>query len=172
MEYHNRPTPAEFSPFYAGYIANVPAGDIVSILRDQLAETLALFDGLTETDAELPYAEGKWTLKQVLGHLADTERVLSCRALRIARGDATPLPGFEEKDYAEEAASNDRTLVDLRNDLAACRTATVALFDGLPGQAWERTGTANEATVSVRALACIIAGHELHHREIVKTRYL
>lgn len=172
MGYQDRPAPDEFNPFYAGYVARVPAGDIVSILRDQLAQTLALFDGPSEADAERAYAEGKWTLKQVLGHLADTERVLSCRALRVARGDATPLPGFDENDYAREAGSNERTVANLRDDLSACRAATVALFGGLPAGAWERVGTANGSPISVRALACIIAGHELHHGEIVRTRYL
>lgn len=172
MEYRSRPTPGEFSPFYAGYIARVPAGDIVTILRDQLADTLALFDPLSEADMERPYAEGKWTLKQMLGHLADTERILAYRALRIARADETPLAGFEEADYARLAGSDARAVSDLRADLEIVRTGSVALFNGFPADAWARTGTANEATISVRALACIIAGHELHHREIIRTRYL
>lgn len=172
MEYGSRPTAAEFSPFYARYVERVPAGDIVTILRNQLADTLSLFDPLDESDTERPYAEGKWTLKQVLGHMADAERVMAYRALRIARGDTTPLPGFEENAYAAAARSNDRSVADLRNELTTLRTSTVALFAGLPVEAWERTGTASEATVSVRALACIIAGHELHHRAIVRERYL
>jgi uncharacterized damage-inducible protein DinB len=172
MEYGSRPTPDEYSPFFARYVERVPAGDIVTILRNQLDGTLSLFDPLAEADTERPYAEGKWTLKQVLGHLADTERVLAYRALRIARGDTTPLPGFDENDYAANAASSDRSVGHLRSELTAVRAATVALFGGLPPRAWERTGTASEATVSVRALACIIAGHELHHRAIIRTRYL
>lgn len=172
MEYASRPTPDEYSPFYSRYVERVPSGDIVTVLRDQLAGTLSLFDPLEESDAERPYAEGKWTLKQVLGHLADTERVMAYRALRIARGDATPLPGFEENDYARAAGSNARTIDSLRDELSALRASTVALFGGLPADAWARTGTASEATVSVRALACIIAGHELHHRAVIRTRYL
>ncbi|HUF67973.1 MAG TPA: DinB family protein [Longimicrobiales bacterium] len=172
MAYTGRPAAGEFSAFYTGYVARVPAGDIVAILRDQLADTLSLFEPLAEADAERPYAEGKWTLKQMLGHLADTERVMAYRALRIARGDTTPLPGFDENDYARAAGSDARSVDDLRNELVTTRAATVALLAGLPATAWERTGTASEATVSVRAMACIIAGHELHHRAIIRTRYL
>jgi uncharacterized damage-inducible protein DinB len=172
MEYGSRPTPDEYSPFYGRYVERVPPGDIVSILRDQLAGTLSLFDPLDESDAERPYADGKWTLKQVLGHIADTERVMAYRALRIARGDTTPLPGFDEKVYAEAAGSNARTVADLRDELSTARASTVALFAGLPAGTWESTGTASAATVSVRAIACIIAGHELHHRAIIRTRYL
>lgn len=172
MAYTHRPTPDEYSPFYAGYIARVPAGDIVDILRTQLEDTLALFDPLAEAEAERPYAEGKWTLKQMLGHLSDTERVMAYRALRIARGDETPLPGFEENEYGKTAGSNERTIDELRSELGIVRAATVALLESLPERAWDRTGTASEATASVRAIACIIAGHELHHREIITTRYL
>jgi len=171
MAYSGRPEADEYNPFYARYVARVPQGDLVSILREQLSGTLSLFDG-SEADAERPYAEGKWTLKQVLGHLADTERVMAYRALRVARGDATPLPGFEENDFAREAGSNARSLASLRDELATTRAATISLFDGLPAVAWERKGTASGSGISVRAVACIIAGHELHHREIVRTRYL
>lgn len=171
-EYHERPDSGEYAPLYAGYVARVPAGDIVGILRRQVGETRALFEELGEERGDHAYAPGKWTIKEVVGHLADSERLLSCRALRFARGDETELPGFDEKAYAPAGRFGRRSLRSLLDELEAVRAATVALFDGLPEEAWLRRGVANRNPVTVRALAWIIAGHELHHREILKTRYL
>ncbi len=167
-----RPGADEYAPFYAGYVARVPEGDIVAVLGAQLGVTRVLLEHVPEERALYAYAPGKWTVKQVVGHLSDTERMLSARALRFARGDSTPVPGFDENAYADEAGSNERSLASLLDDLEATRQATVALLAGLPDHAWIRRGVANGKEVSVRALACIIAGHELHHREILKTRYL
>jgi len=168
-----RPAPTDYAPYYAGYVARVPAGDLVGILAGQIEDSIAL---LSTTDAlrraEYRYAPGKWSLKQVVGHLADVERVLSYRLLRFARSDATPLPGFDETDYANAAASDARRLPDLAAELGAARTATLALLRGLPENAWDRRGRANDVDFTVLALACIIAGHELHHRAIIETRYL
>ncbi|HUH12747.1 MAG TPA: DinB family protein [Longimicrobiales bacterium] len=168
-----RPGPDEFDPFYSGYIERVPDADIRATLRAQGAATAALLRSERARErAEHAYAPGKWLLKEVVGHLADTERILAYRALRIARGDATPLAGFDENRYVAGGGFSGRTLDDLTAGLEAVRAATLALLDGLPEDAWTRAGTANEARVTVRALAWIIAGHELHHRAIVEERYL
>jgi hypothetical protein len=169
---HQRPAPGEYAEFYSGYVARVPTGDIAVLLRDQFIDTRALLASVKPGVADHAYAPGKWTVKEVVGHLADTERVMSYRALRIARGDATPLAGFDENDYVSAASFGDRDLVSLVEELATVRTATIAMFRGLPHEAWPRRGVANAKEISVRALAAIIAGHELHHRELLETRYL
>ena len=170
--YTGRPEPGEYSQFYAGYIARVPDGDIVAILRGQLRATQSLLAPLTASQADFAYASGKWTIREVVGHIADTERIMACRALRIARGDRTPLPGFDENEYVPQGRFDERSLPGLLTELEAVRASTVALFAGVPADAWERHGTASDAAISVRALACIIAGHELHHRALIETRYL
>lgn len=171
-QYSERPGADEYAPFYEPYIARVPDGDIVAILERQGDETRALLDGLDETAAGYAYAPGKWTLREVVGHLTDADRLFCGRALRFARGDTTPLPGWDEKHYAPAGRFNERTLSDLLDDFAAARASTTALFRGLPGDAWTRSGDANGKSVSVRALAWIAAGHELHHRSILAERYL
>lgn len=167
-----RPRPGEYAPYYARYIERVPPGDIVIVLRDQLEDTRELLRRVPGSRGDHAYAPGKWTIKEVVGHVADAERVFAYRALRIARGDATPLPGFDENAYVPAGHFGDRPLGQLVEEFAAVRTATLALLNGLPAEAWARTGTASDTTVSVRALAAIIAGHELHHRAILEERYL
>lgn len=171
MEYHERPQPTEYAPFYSGYVERVPAGDLVSILRGQIEDTRRLLDGVPAERADYAYAPGKWTIKEVVGHLGDVERVLSYRALRIARGDGTELAGFDEEAYVAAAAYDARTLDGLMEELQLARRATAALFASLRPEAWTRTGVANGTAVSVRALACIVAGHELHHRALLRERY-
>ena len=167
------PLPDEYASFYAGYVARVPAGDITRTLEQCARETDALLRSEpARTRAGHRYAEGKWSVKEVLGHVTDAERVFSYRMLRIARGDATPLPGFDENAYTPAGEFDVRTLDDLLDDFLAVRHATLRLVRGLPAQAWTRRGTASDKTVSVRALAYIIAGHELHHRTILEQRYL
>ncbi len=158
-----KPDASEYAPYYARYVATVPAGDIVETLNTQLAETLAFVGGVGEERSGEPTAPGKWSLKQVVGHLADTERVMSYRALCIARGDATPLPGFDQDDYVRTAGSNERSLASLADELTDVRRATVRLLDTLPAEAWDRRGTASDNPVSVTGLAHIMAGHERHH---------
>ncbi len=172
MGYRQRPDTDEYDTFYAGYVARVPAGDLVTILEKQLADTCALFDRVPPEREDHAYAPGKWSIKEVVGHLADAERVLSYRALRIGRADATELAGYEEDAYVSAASFGRRSLDDLVRELRAVRRASVALFDGFGPEAWTRRGIANGSPVSVRALACIIAGHELHHRAILEERYL
>jgi hypothetical protein len=172
MPFSLKPASQEYSPYYAGYVALVPPGDIIATLRDQATATLALLAGLSDHQASHAYAPGKWSVKSVIGHLADAERVFTYRALRFARRDETPLPGYDEKDYAGAAGCDERSLAGLLAEFAAVRQATIALLEGLPADAWSRAGQANGALVTVRALAWIAAGHELHHRRILQERYL
>jgi uncharacterized damage-inducible protein DinB len=167
-----RPNNDEYAQFYHRYIERVPTDDIRLILRVQLADTLALLRPLSEQQATFRYAPEKWSVKQVIGHLIDAERIMTYRALRIARTDETPLPGFDEDTYARQAGSDERTLQSLTGEFEAVRQSTAAFFQHLPDAAWPRRGLANNHSVTVRGLAYIIAGHELHHREILQTRYL
>lgn len=166
-----RPAGNEFAEYYSRYIARVPDGDIVAILRSQNTETLTLLHGLSDTQAMFAYAPEKWNVKEVVGHLIDGERIFACRALRIARGDSTPLAGFDENAYAKIGGHAGRTIADLADEFEHVRIATLDLLTHLDEMAWLRQGTASGYGVSVRALAWIIAGHELHHRSILRERY-
>jgi hypothetical protein len=172
MSYDQRPGKGDHVEYYSRYVALVPDGDIVAILATQLEDTLVPIRELTDAQARFAYAPGKWSVKEVLGHLADTERVFCYRALRIARADATPLPGFDENAYTPAGRFDERPPASLLAELAAVRSATVALFAGLPADAWKRFGTASNNPISVRACAWIIAGHELHHRNGLAQNYL
>jgi uncharacterized damage-inducible protein DinB len=167
-----RPAAGEFAPYYATYINKVPDENVLDLLERQIEETCGLLAALDDSRAELSYAPGKWSVKDVIGHMADTERVMAYRALRIARGDTTPLPGFEQNDYVRAACFNAHKLQNLIDGFRAVRTATLSLLRSLDAGALDRRGVANGVTVSVRALVFIIAGHERHHREILQTRYL
>lgn len=166
------PADGEYGAPYARYVSRVPAGDVVSTLREQLAETKELLHGLDPARTMVGYAPGKWSIRDIVQHVADTERVMSYRALRIARGDTTPLPGFDENAYTPMAGANARSIESLLGELSVTREATVALFDGLPSEAWDRRGTASGMPVTVRGLAWIIAGHERHHGAVIRERYL
>ena len=172
MSYDQRPGAGDHAEYYGKYVRLVPDGDIVAILATQLEDTLVPVRELTEEQARYAYAPGKWSVKEVLGHLADTERVFSYRALRIARADATPLASFDEKAFTPAGRFDERPLASLLAELTAVRRATVALFAGLPAEAWTRFGTASDNAVSVRGCAWIIAGHELHHRNGLAQNYL
>jgi uncharacterized damage-inducible protein DinB len=166
------PPSAEYAPYYAGYIARVPAGDIVETLKRQHSETIKIITSLTADQGSLRYAPGKWSVREVIGHVNDAERIFAYRALRVGRNDKTPLPGFEENDYVANGNFDERTIADLTSEFDHLRISTLDLFRQFDQEAWTRTGVANAFDVSVRALAWIIAGHELHHREILATRYL
>ncbi|HEX6588400.1 MAG TPA: DinB family protein [Longimicrobiales bacterium] len=167
-----RPAADEHAPYYARYVDRVPGGDIVRTLEEGARETDALLRSeRAHALAEHRYAEGKWSVKEVLGHLTDAERVFAYRMMRIARADATPLPGFDENAYTPAGRFDERALDDLLEEFLAVRHATIRLVRGLPAEAWTRRGTASDNPVSVRALAYIIAGHELHHRAILEQRY-
>jgi hypothetical protein len=169
---NSRPHESEYAPYYGKYISLIPEGDFFLLLNKQLDETVGLLRNLTETQAGTRYEPGKWSIKAVLGHLVDTERIMCYRALRIARADETPLPGFEQDDYVRAANFDSRTLANLIEEYLAVRAATVALFRNLDAAAIARRGTANEVPVTVRALAYIIAGHERHHVKVLQTKYL
>ena len=167
-----KPESNEFAPYYAKYISLVANGDVVSTLRQQLENSLSLLRGIPEEKANSRYAPDKWSVKEVVGHVLDSERIFGYRALRFARNDQTPLNGFEQDDYVRAANFGKIRLSDLADEFQNVRQANIHLFRSLDDAAWLRRGAANENEVSVRALAYIIAGHELHHMGILKTKYL
>ena len=154
----------EYPSHFKGYVALVPGGDVLTVLREQADATCELLRTLPESKGGFRYAPGKWSVRELVGHVIDTERIFAYRALCFARGDTTPLPGFTEGDYVSHASFDERTLDDLAAEFAVVRAATLSLFAHLDSAAWERKGIASENEVSVRALAHIIAGHEWHHR--------
>ncbi len=168
----DRPGETEYAPYYGKYVSLVAGEDILSTLGAHLSATLALLGGVAESQGGFRYAEGKWSIKELVGHLIDTERIFAYRALRFARGDRTPLPGFEQDDYIRNASFDQCTLAGLAAEFESARRSTLFLFEHLDSEAWMRRGIASENEVSVRALAYIIAGHELHHTEILRDRYL
>ena len=166
-----RPEADEIPAHFVGYIGRVPENDPVAVLAAQIDVTAALLGGLSDADALKRYAPGKWSVKEVVGHLADTERIMTYRALRVARADETPLPGFDENAYVPPAKFDARPLAELISDFRTVRGATVALFKSFDADAWRRRGTASGKPISVRALGYMIPGHERHHVEILKDRY-
>jgi DinB superfamily len=167
-----RPQNNEYAPYYARYIDRVPDGDLVEVLCTQIGETLALLRGIPEDRASYRYEPGKWSIKEVVGHLADVERIMGYRMLRIARGDSTPLPGFDENAYVPAANFDARSLTSLAHEFEQVRGATIAFLETLAPDAAARRGSANNLEISARALAYIIAGHERHHVAILRERYL
>lgn len=167
-----RPTPDEYADFYAGYVAHVPDGDILLTLEAQLERLLALLGAIPAERWGFRYAPGKWSVREVVGHMIDAERVFSYRALRFARGDETPLAGFDEKAYVAAADFSARSLEELGGELAHLRRANVAFLRGLGPDAWSRRGAANGVSFTVRALAFIMAGHVEHHMQVLRKRYL
>ena len=166
-----RPADSEYAEFYRTYVARVPDGDILKTLGEQVEATCALVEGAGEAKAGHRYAPGKWTVREVIGHLSDAERVFAYRAMRFARADETALPGFDETEYVPAGEFEKRSLASVIDEFRAVRAATVALYNGLPAEAWSRSGPANRNPVSVRALVWIAAGHELHHRALLEERY-
>ena len=167
-----RPAAGEYAPYYDRYISRVPDGDIVSTLAQQVRETLRVMGSVEESRGGHRYAAGKWSIREVIGHMADTERVFAYRAMRFARADATPLPGFDENAFVANARFDSRTIADLAAELEAVRAANVAFFSALDTEEWTRRGVANDNPMSVRAAAWVIAGHERHHLGILRERYL
>jgi DinB superfamily len=166
-----RPKPGEYNTYYDRYISLIPGTDIVGTLFRQSPKTVALLSNRSEQDGELRYAPGKWSVKEAFGHLIDTERIMTYRALRIARGDSTPMEGFEQDDYVRDGPYSRLRLADLVEEFKSVRAATLAFFQNLREEDWLRKGVANKNDITVRALAYIIAGHELHHRNIFEERY-
>lgn len=167
-----RPERSEYDPYYETYVSLVPETEIVPVLSGQTTELQDIFNGVPDEKGTHSYAEGKWSLKEVLGHLIDGERMFAYRVFRISRGDKTPIEGFEQDGYIENAHSNNRSFADLLEEFKLLRRANVLFFNNLNDEAWVRIGTANEREISVRALAFIMAGHIRHHINILKERYL
>ncbi len=168
----NRPEKNEYAAFYETYISLVEETDIVSALEKNLDELQSLFAEVSEEKGSHSYAEGKWSVREVLGHLIDGERVFSYRALRISRDDQTPLAGFEQNSYVANSNFSRAKLADLIEEFSLLRRSNILFFKNLFDEAWFRTGTASEAAVSVRALAYIMVGHVRHHANILRERYL
>ena len=166
-----RPAPTEYAPYYGRYVDRVPDGDFRELFLDNMAALMATTASIDEDRGGFRYDPAKWSIRQMLGHLIDAERIFVYRALRFARGDATSLPGFEQDDYVAAAGSDARTLADLRNELLTLRGTTLKFFDSLPQDAWTRMGTASGHPISVRALAYIILGHTMHHLRVLAERY-
>ena len=166
-----RPGPGEYAPYYGRYISLVDSDDVVAVLVAQAPETTAMLARCSAQQADFRYAPGKWSVKEVLGHVDDTERIMGYRALRIARGDKTPIEGYEQDDYVRDGNFASRTLADLVEEFEAVRRATVSLFRNFDAEAGARRGVANKNEISARALAYVIAGHELHHRRILQEKY-
>lgn len=167
-----RPQANEYGDYYEGYISKVPNGALQHLLARQLELTTALFRELPEDKGLYRYAPGKWSVKEVLGHIIDTERVMSYRMLRIARGDKTELPGFDQDLFVDNANFNEQPMESLLAEYTTVRAATLALLAGISDEAWLRQGTVNSFGLSARALGYIIAGHELHHMDVLKKNYL
>lgn len=167
-----RPSENEYGGHFGTYIRLIPEGNLLDILAEQEKETASLLASLSEEEGNRRYAEGKWSVKEVLGHIADTERVISYRLLRIARGDETPLPGFDQDLFMRNSPFGSWSMEQLAADYRAVRAATYTLLKGLPEEAWSRRGTASNVGLTARALSCIIAGHERHHIGIVRDKYL
>jgi hypothetical protein len=162
----------EYGPPYARYIARIPAGsDLLALLERQGTEIQERLRSVPESRGGFRYAPGKWSVKEIVVHLADTERIMAYRALRIGRGDATPLPGFDEEAYAPLSGADAHPLEALVDEWADVRRATLSLFRHLPAEAWTRRGSASGFPATVRALAGIIAGHERHHLATLEERY-
>ena len=168
----HRPQPSEYGEAYAHYLGAAPEGDLLAVLQAQAAEVAALFDTLAEAQGAYRYAPGKWSLKDLLQHLSDAERIFAYRILRLGRGDATPLPGFEEDDYAASAKADAHDLAALLADFLAAREATLALCRSLPEAAWNFKGTTSGKQITTRCIPYIIHGHAAHHLAVIRERYL
>ena len=166
-----RPQAEEFPLFYNGYVDTV-SENVLTELEQQMESFSALLRSISAEKASFAYAEGKWTIKELAGHVIDTERIMAYRALRIARNDTTPLPGFDENDYVANAHFADRSLESLADEFAALRKANMNLIRSLNAIEIDRSGISNEKPISVRALIFIMAGHVNHHVAILKQRYL
>jgi len=167
-----KPALTEHAPEFSHYVALVAEGDIIQTLEQQIENSLSLLRTIPSDKANFRYAPDKWSVKQLLGHMIDAERIISYRALCFARNDQTPLPGYEQNDYVRNADFDSRNLAEMAEEFATVRRATIQLFRPLNETEWLRRGTANENEISVRALAYIIAGHELHHMGVLRSRYL
>jgi hypothetical protein len=168
----SKPDESEHAPYYGRYVSLVPDGDILGTLAGQIGVTLVELRKITGENSLRRYEPGKWSVREVVGHMIDTERIFAYRALRFARNDRTNLPGFEQDDYIPAANFDQRPWEDLLDEFYAVRRSNLAFFRGLAEEAWMRRGVANNNEMSVRAAAYIIAGHERHHLGVIRDKYL
>ena len=168
----SRPDTSEYAQFYEGYVSQVPEGDILTVMRSESERTAELLSGLSPEQADHRYQEGKWSVKEVVGHIIDTERMFGYRAHCFAREDPAPLPGFEQDAYARSSNAAKRPLLELVDELRALRQSNLAFFRGLDEAMWSRRGIGSGCEFTVRALAFILVGHEIHHRGVLESRYL
>jgi len=168
----DRPLPSEYQPYYARYVDQVPAGDILDRLEMELETTLALLASIGPELETYRYEPDKWSVREVVGHLIDVERTFGYRALCFARCDPAPLPSMDQDLWASHSAADSRSLDSLGDEFAHLRRGHVAMFRGLEPDAWRRRGTASEYSFTVRCLPFILAGHEIHHRRVLERRYL
>lgn len=166
-----RPQAGEFAPFYERYVAQVPDEDVVAVLAAQGGAVQRMLRGVGEDLSRARYAEGKWSMREVLGHVIDAERVFAYRALSFARGEQAALPSLDQDAWVANSGHDAVPLAELLDEFASVRTATLHLMRHLSREAWRRVGTASGWTVSVRALAFIIAGHTAHHLQVLHERY-
>ena len=167
-----RPNTDEYAPYYHAYICKVNTDDLIGALEAGQNEFIQLLQGISADKLDYRYQEGKWSIKEVLIHQMDVERIFTCRALRFSRNDRTSLPGFDEDQYVPEANAAERSLDSLIDEYTALRRSTIQFFKNISPEMSLRTGIANGKEISVRALGFIIPGHELHHMQVIKERYL
>ncbi|MFN0274784.1 MAG: DinB family protein [Chitinophagales bacterium] len=172
MNVWKKPATHEYATYYEKYIERVPEGNLIQILKNQIKETVSFLKSIPEEKLNHSYAAGKWTIKQILQHMIDAERIFSYRLLRIARNDKTPLPGFDEEEYAREAFVDERKFEIMIAEFEIVRSSTLLLLETLNENEMNRIGTASNQPASARSISYIIAGHELHHISIMKERYL
>lgn len=166
------PTKEDYAPYYDTYVKLVKEGNLLEQLKVEHQHTQEILQKLETSAGDFRYAEGKWSIKELLLHMLDTEQIMSYRALRIARGDQTPMPGFDQDDYVDIVDATSLSLADLVADWQALRLHTIRLFSRFSKDVWDNKGTASNAPFTVRSLAYIVLGHELHHRRVLKERYL
>lgn len=167
----NRPEPDEYGEFYKNYIELIDEPNIVQVLIQQGQQTYAVIQRLTTDEASHRYEKDKWSVKEIFGHLVDTERIMAYRALCISRGETTSLPGYDHETYVQEAEFENRSLQSISTEYDALRNSNISMFNSFSKNQTMRKGTANDVTVSVRGLAYIIAGHERHHMQILENKY-
>ena len=167
-----KPTENEYAPYYGKYIVLVTEENIIEALENSLQDTLELLGGITEEKANFAYAENKWSIKEVIGHIGDSERVFAYRALCFSRNDENNIAGFDENHFIANSNFKNLSLKDVVDELVAIRNSTIALFKNMSEDAWTRKGIANDNEISVRALANILVGHERHHVGVIRERYL
>ncbi len=166
------PASSEYAHFYANYVSQVPKKNIIHTLNEQMHEVYTLMNAIRGDKALVAYDKGKWTLKQLLGHMIETERMFAFRALSFSRGDQSKLPGMDQDDWMKHSNYNERTIANLCNEYLAVRTSTIHLFDNMTPEMINREGIASDVPFTVRAIAFIIAGHERHHLQVVHNKYL